>query len=74
MPGLDCSRGGLQARLATRLEELEARIAAEQARPDPDPALLRRLRRERVLQRDRVAAAAGSGMPAWAREALPNPA
>ena len=68
------SRGGLHSRLASRVAELEAWIAAEQARPSPDEGMLRRLRRERRLARDRMAAAAGSGMPPWARDTAPTTA
>lgn len=61
----------LRGHLAERQADLERRIAAERARPAPDEALLRRLTRERLLARDRIAALAGCGMPLWARPALP---
>ncbi|HZF76317.1 MAG TPA: DUF465 domain-containing protein [Acetobacteraceae bacterium] len=70
----EASGGGLHGRLASRVAELEARIAAEQARPIPDQGALRRLRRERLLARDRMAAAAGTGMPPWARDVAPGTA
>ena len=59
---------GLMGRLAARQAELELRIAAERARPAPDEALIRRLTRERLLARDRMAALSGCAMPRWARE------
>jgi hypothetical protein len=70
----ECSSGRLRSSLALRLTELDGRIAAEQARPLPNQALLRRLRRERLLARDRMAAAAGWAMPRWAQDAQPKPA
>lgn len=68
------SRGGLHGRLALRVAELEARIAAEQVRPVPNQGMLRRLQRERLLARDRMAAASGIGMPPWARDVVPTTA
>lgn len=61
----------LKGHLAERQADLERRIAAERARPLPDEALIRRLTRERLLARDRIAALAGSAMPLWARMDLP---
>jgi hypothetical protein len=68
MDGAHLSGGTLRGRLADRLAELETRIAAERARRRPDEALIRRLSREKLLARDRMAALAGCGMPRWARE------
>ncbi|OYW10755.1 MAG: hypothetical protein B7Z53_00155 [Rhodospirillales bacterium 12-71-4] len=62
----------LKVRLVEKLSDLERRIAAERARQTPDEALIRRLSREKSLARDRMAALAGYGMPAWARDALPG--
>lgn len=61
----------LHGRLAELKAELERRIAAERARPTPDEALIRRLLRERLLARDRIAALSGCAMPRWARPDLP---
>ena len=70
---IDASAPGnvLKGHLAERQADLERRIAAERARPAPDQALLRRLARERLLARDRIAALGGCGMPLWARPELP---
>lgn len=65
----EMSATGLRGRLAERKADLERRIAAERARPVPDETLIRRLSRERLLARDRLAALAGCAMPSWAREA-----
>lgn len=62
------SGGTLLGRLAERHADLERRIAAERARPMPDQLLIRRLTRERLLARDRMAALGGCAMPRWARE------
>jgi hypothetical protein len=69
MDGGFASGGTLLGRLTERLADLEMRIAAERARPVPDEALIRRLNREKLLARDRLAALSGCGMPRWAREA-----
>lgn len=62
---------GLMDRLAERQAELGRQIAAERARSMPDEMLIRRLTRERLLARDRIAALTGCGMPRWARPDLP---
>ena len=58
---------GLKHRLMEREADLERQIAAERARATPDETLIRRLMRERLLARDRIAALSGSAMPRWAR-------
>lgn len=63
--------GSLQNRLAALRDELDCRIAAERARHTPDETLIRRLLRERLLARDRLAALAGCAMPRWARPETP---
>lgn len=63
--------GSLHGRLAALQADLERRIADERARPTPDETLIRRLLRERLLTRDRLAALSGSAMPRWARPDLP---
>ncbi len=70
---IDASAPGnwLKGQLAERQADLERRIAAERLRPAPDEALIRRLTRERLLARDRIAALAGCAMPLWARPELP---
>mgnify|MGYP002778186983 CR=1 FL=1 len=68
MDGSSVSGGTLLGRLAERSEDLERQIAEERARPIPDELLIRRLTRERLLARDRMAALGGCGMPRWARE------
>jgi hypothetical protein len=60
---------GLKCRLAERQAELDRQIAAERAKDAPDEMLIRRLLRERLLARDRLAALSGCAMPAWARDA-----
>ncbi|WP_237213648.1 DUF465 domain-containing protein [Falsiroseomonas oryziterrae] len=65
----DYAAKGLMGRLAERKADLERRIAAERARPVPDQGLIRRLTRELLLARDRLAALGGCAMPRWAREA-----
>ncbi|MGK7865346.1 YdcH family protein [Falsiroseomonas sp. E2-1-a4] len=62
------SGGTLKLRLVERLSDLERLIAAELARSTPDGALIRRLSREKLLAKDRMAALGGCGMPRWARE------
>ena len=62
------SGGSLLGRLAERSVDLERRIAEERSRPIPDELLIRRLTRERLLARDRMAALGGCAMPRWARE------
>jgi hypothetical protein len=62
------SGGALLGRLAERHADLERLIAEERARPVPDELLIRRLSRERLLARDRMAALSGCAMPRWARE------
>ena len=71
MDGTIASGFYLMGRLAERQAELERRIADERARPAPDEALIRRLGRERLLARDRIAALSGCAMPRWARPDLP---
>ena len=68
MDGSLAPGGTLQGRLVERQEEIERRIAMERARSSPDEILIRRLTRERLLARDRLAALAGCAMPRWARE------
>ena len=58
---------GLKHRLVEREADLERQIAAERARTTPDETLIRRLTRERLLARDRIAALSGSALPRWAR-------
>jgi hypothetical protein len=58
-------------RLVEREADLARQIAAERERPAPDEMLIRRLTRERLLARDRIAALTGSAMPRWARPDLP---
>lgn len=62
---------GLMGRLAQRRADLEQQIATERARVSPDEMLIRRLTRERLLARDRMAALGGCAMPRWARRDLP---
>jgi hypothetical protein len=57
----------LTGRLAERQADLDRLIAEERARPAPDEMLVRRLMRERMLARDRLAALSGAAMPVWAR-------
>ncbi len=66
--GTSGSGGTLKLRLVERLSDLERLIAAELARSAPDAALVRRLSREKLLAKDRMAALGGCGMPRWARE------
>jgi hypothetical protein len=66
--GFGASDGSLKGRLAERLRELDRQIAAERLRATPDEALIRRLGREKILAKDRVAALGGCAMPRWARE------
>jgi hypothetical protein len=61
----------LMGRLEERQAELQRQIAAERARPNPDEWLIRKLTRERLLARDRMAALGGCAMPRWARPELP---
>jgi hypothetical protein len=63
---------GLTGGLKDRQADLDRLIAAEQARAVPDEILVRRLMRERMLARERLAALAGSAMPAWARPGAPT--
>lgn len=60
--------GSLMARLVDRLADLERLIAAERSRGIPDEAAIRRLSREKLLARDRMAALMGCAMPRWARQ------
>ncbi len=62
--------GSLMGRLQERRADLERQIAAERARQAPDEMLIRRLTRERLLARDRIAALSGCAMPRWARQDL----
>ncbi len=71
MDGSFAAGGHLRGRLAELTAELDRRIADEQARAHPDAALIRRLTRERLLARDRLAALSGCAMPPWARADLP---
>ncbi len=71
MDGSIAARNPLMGRLSERQAELERQIAAERARPAPDEGLIRRLTRERLLARDRIAALMGCAMPRWARPELP---
>lgn len=61
----------LIGRLTEQQADLDRKIAMEQARVTPDELVVRRLMRERMLARDRLAAMAGSAMPAWARPGVP---
>lgn len=67
MDGGSASGGYLMHRLTERQADLERQIAVERARPMPDEALIRRMSRERLLAKDRLAALAGCAMPRWAR-------
>lgn len=58
----------LKLSLLDRLSDLERLIATERARTAPDEALIRRLHREKLLAKDRMAALGGCAMPRWARE------
>ena len=75
LPGLSTMASPLGHSLMGRLDErqadLERQITAERARATPDEMLIRRLTRERLLARDRMAALTGCGMPRWARPDLP---
>ncbi|MDP3414461.1 YdcH family protein, partial [Falsiroseomonas sp.] len=64
--GTSGSGGALKLRLVERLSDLDRLIAAELARSAPDAALIRRLSREKLLAKDRMAALGGCGMPRWA--------
>lgn len=68
MDGSLAPGGTLKGRLVERQAEIEQRIASERARSSPNEILIRRLNRERLLARDRLAALAGCAMPRWARE------
>ncbi|MGG5809565.1 DUF465 domain-containing protein [Falsiroseomonas sp. CW058] len=67
MDGSIASGGTLLGRLSERHADLERLIATERARAIPDEGLIRRLSREKLLARDRMAALSGCGMPRWAR-------
>lgn len=68
------ARSWLLARLAARHAELERAIAEELARPAPDEATLRRLKREKLQARDRIAAIERGAMEPWAQpEGAPAP-
>jgi hypothetical protein len=67
MDGSLASSVPLMGRLVDRLADLDRLIADERSRAVPDEALIRRLNRERLLARDRMAALGGCGMPRWAR-------
>lgn len=71
VPAGGSQEGWLQGRLTERLADLDHLIAEERARPAPDEARIRRLSRERLLARDRMAALAGCAMPRWARPDAP---
>lgn len=71
MDGSIASGSLLMGRLAERQAELQRQIAEERARPNPDESLIRRLTRERLLARDRIAALTGCAMPRWARAEPP---
>lgn len=68
LPGGAPQGGTLMARLVNRLADLERLIAAERSRGIPDEAAIRRLSREKLLARDRMAALMGCAMPRWARQ------
>jgi hypothetical protein len=59
----------LVASLSRRQAELQAAIQAERARPVPNQALIRRMERETLLARDRIAAIQRNDLPAWANTA-----
>ncbi len=69
--GTSASGGALKLHLVERLSDLERLIAVERARSAPDEALIRRLSREKLLAKDRMAALGGCGMPRWARDDQP---
>lgn len=60
----------LMGQLDARQADLARQITAERARATPDEMLIRRLTRERLLARDRMAALTGCAMPLWARPDL----
>lgn len=66
MPLNSPARAWLLDRLSARHAELERALLAETARPVPDDAALRRLKREKLLIRDRIAAIERGAMPPWA--------
>jgi hypothetical protein len=68
MDGSIASGRSLMRGLTERDADLQRLIAAERERARPDEMLIRRLTRERLLAKDRLAALAGCGMPRWARE------
>ena len=68
MDGSVAPGGTLMGRLVDRLADLERLIAAERSRGQPDEAAIRRLNREKLLARDRMAALMGCAMPRWARQ------
>ena len=68
MEGSLIAGGMLTTRLVERIADLEGRVAAERGRSAPDLATIRRMSREIVLTRDRMAALRGCAMPAWTRE------
>lgn len=68
MDGSKAPGGTLMGRLVDSLADLERRIAAERSRGKPDEAAIRRMNRERLLARDRMAALMGCAMPRWARQ------
>jgi hypothetical protein len=71
LPGGPLMGASLMQRLAERHADLDRQIADERARQAPDEMLIRRLSRERLLARDRMAALSGCAMPRWARPDLP---
>lgn len=69
------ARSWLLARLAERHAELEQALASEMERPRPDEAVVRRIKREKLAVRDRIAAIerGAETPPAWMAEAAGAP-
>lgn len=70
MDGGFASGGYLMGRLTERHADLERLIAIERARPAPNEPMIRRMTRERLLAKDRMAALSGYAMPRWAQHNL----
>ncbi len=69
------ARSWLLERLSDRHAELEAALAAEMGRPLPDETALRRIKREKLVLRDRIAAIErGAAPPSWMSDPMPGPA
>ncbi|GGG29711.1 hypothetical protein GCM10010964_17020 [Caldovatus sediminis] len=64
------ARSWLLDRLTERHAELERALAEEMERPRPDEATVRRIKREKLAVRDRIAAIErGAVPPAWMMDA-----